>query len=128
MLEVTVRCRIDEQTKEKVALVLEGMGMSLSTAIRLFLKRMADDGTFPFEINRSKHDDSSGIKAALIHMINSGQVSAQSFAGLLGDDLKLDASTSITSSASNPSTTSGSEMKIGLPSVAPINTKKVRKP
>jgi addiction module RelB/DinJ family antitoxin len=124
MLEVTVRCRIDEETKEKVGLVLDQMGMSLSTAIRLFLKRMADDGTFPFEINRSKHDDSSGIKAALIHMINSGQVSAQGFAGLLGDDLKLSASNSSTSGGLGAS---GSEMKKELPNVAPNNTKKVRK-
>jgi addiction module RelB/DinJ family antitoxin len=116
MLEVTVRCRIDEQTKEKVGLVLDQMGMNLSTAIRLFLKRMADDGAFPFEINRSTHDDSSGIKAALIHMINSGQVSAQGFAGLLGDDLDL---------RLNPRS---SELGRGLPRAIPVKAKKLPKP
>ena len=118
MLEVTVRCRINEETKEKVGQVLDQMGMSLSTAIRLFLKRIAEDGTFPFELNRSAQDDPSGIKAALIHMINSGQVSAQGFTGLLGDELKLGAHT--------PS----SNNTKGLPGIGSITlnrAKKVRK-
>jgi addiction module RelB/DinJ family antitoxin len=116
MLEVTVRCRIDEQTKEKVSLVLDQMGMTLSTAIRLFLKRIADDGAFPFELNRSTREDVSGIKAALIHMINSGQVSAQGFAGLLDDDLDLKL---------NPRS---GDLGRGLPSAIPVKAKKVRKP
>ncbi|QWD96937.1 type II toxin-antitoxin system RelB/DinJ family antitoxin [Polynucleobacter sp. MG-6-Vaara-E2] len=116
MLEVTVRCRIDEQTKEKVSLVLDQIGMTLSTAIRLFLKRIAEDGTFPFELNRSTHQDVSGIKAALIHMINSGQVSAQAFAGLLGDDFD---------SKANPS--SGDARK-GLLSAIPVKANKARNP
>lgn len=115
MLEVTVRCRIDEETKEKVGVVLDQMGMTLSTAIRLFLKRIAEDGAFPFELNRALRDDASGIKAALIHMINSGQVNAQGFAALLGDDLKFNADNS------------NSDMGSGLQSLASLKAKKVRK-
>jgi hypothetical protein len=58
-------------------------------------------------------------------MINSGQVSAQGFAGLLGDDLKLGASNSSTSGGLGAS---GSEIKTGLPSVVPSKAKKALKP
>lgn len=120
MLEVTVRCRIDEQTKEKVSLVLDQMGMTLSTAIRLFLKRIADDGTFPFELNRPVREEVSGIKAALLDLIQSGQVNAQSFAGLLGDDLEL----GINSSGSNLV----KNLDKGLPSALAHKAKKAHKP
>jgi DNA-damage-inducible protein J len=116
MLEVTVRCRIDEQTKEKVSLVLDQMGMTLSTAIRLFLKRIADDGAFPFELNRPTREDISGIKAALFDMIQSGQVDPQAFASLLADDLHLDKNTS------------SGDIGKGLPSALAHKIKKARKP
>ena len=120
MLEVTVRCRIDEQTKEKVSLVLDQMGMTLSIAIRLFLKRIAEDGAFPFELNRPAREDVSGIKAALLGMIQSGQVNAQSFAGLLDGDLKL----GVNSSDSD----FGKNVDKGLPSALAHKAKKMRKP
>lgn len=120
MLEVTVRCRIDEQTKEKVSLVLDQMGMTLSTAIRLFLKRIADDGTFPFELNRPAREDVSGIKAALLEMIKSGQVNAQTFAGLLGAEVELGANSSSSDLVKN--------FDKGLPSALAHKAKKAYKP
>ena len=120
MLEVTVRCRIDEQTKEKVSLVLDQMGMTLSTAIRLFLKRIADDGTFPFELNRPAREDVSGIKAALLEMIQSGQINSQAYAGLLGDELKLGGNSSSGDFVKN--------LDKGLPSVLAQKTKNAHKP
>ena len=116
MLEVTVRCRIDEQTKEKVSLVLDQMGMTLSTAIRLFLKRIADDGAFPFELNRPVRQDASGIKAALFDMIQSGQVDPKAFASLLADDLHLE------------NNTSSGDIGKGLPSALIHKTKRARNP
>ena len=44
-----VRARIDEATKREAAAVLAGMGLSLSDASRLLLKRMAAEGALPFE-------------------------------------------------------------------------------
>ncbi len=41
MLSVDVRCRIDPKTKEDAAEVIEAMGLTVSDAIRLFLKRVA---------------------------------------------------------------------------------------
>ena len=50
MLTVDVRCRIDPKTKEDAAEVIEAMGLTVSDAIRLFLKRVASEGTIPFEL------------------------------------------------------------------------------
>jgi DNA-damage-inducible protein J len=50
MLTVDVRCRIDPKTKEEASEVIEAMGLTVSDAIRLFLKRVATDGAIPFEL------------------------------------------------------------------------------
>ena len=45
MLTTDVRCRIDAKVKADAAEVIEAMGLNVSDAIRLFLKRVATDGT-----------------------------------------------------------------------------------
>ena len=50
MLTVDVRCRIDPKTKAQVSEVIESMGLSVSDAIRLFLRRVAVEGAIPFEL------------------------------------------------------------------------------
>lgn len=44
-----VRARIDEATKAEAAAVLATMGLSLSDAFRLLLKRVAAEKALPFE-------------------------------------------------------------------------------
>ena len=44
-----VRARIDEETKSEAAAVLATMGLSLSDAFRLLLKRVAAEKALPFE-------------------------------------------------------------------------------
>lgn len=44
-----VRARIDEATKSEAAAVLASMGLSLSDAFRLLLKRVVADRALPFE-------------------------------------------------------------------------------
>lgn len=44
-----VRARIDEATKAEAAAVLSTMGLSLSDAFRLLLKRIAAEKALPFE-------------------------------------------------------------------------------
>jgi len=44
-----VRARIDEVTKSEAAAVLATMGLSLSDAFRLLLKRVAAEKALPFE-------------------------------------------------------------------------------
>ena len=50
MMTVDVRCRIDPKTKEDASEVIEAMGLTVSDAIRLFLKRVASEGSIPFEL------------------------------------------------------------------------------
>jgi DNA-damage-inducible protein J len=44
-----VRARIDEATKKQAAAVLAAMGLSLSDAFRLLLRRVAAERALPFE-------------------------------------------------------------------------------
>jgi DNA-damage-inducible protein J len=46
----SVHVLVDEETQISAKKVLEDMGMSMSDAVRLFLKRVAADQTFPLEL------------------------------------------------------------------------------
>jgi DNA-damage-inducible protein J len=50
MLTTDVRCRIDAKVKADATEVIEAMGLNVSDAIRLFLKRVATDRTIPFDL------------------------------------------------------------------------------
>lgn len=45
-----VRARIDLPTKERAAVALEAMGLSISDAIRLLMLRIADEQRLPFDV------------------------------------------------------------------------------
>ena len=45
-----VRARIDAKTKKRATDALEGMGLSISDAIRLLMLRIADERCLPFEL------------------------------------------------------------------------------
>ena len=49
-VDTYVRARIDTDTKERAAEVLQAMGLSISDAIRLLMFRIADERRMPFEI------------------------------------------------------------------------------
>ncbi len=42
--------RIDDDTKEQATAALDAMGLSVSDAVRLFLKRVVADQAFPLEL------------------------------------------------------------------------------
>jgi len=42
-----VQARIDKETKERAAAVLENMGLSVSDAVRILLTRVAREGSLP---------------------------------------------------------------------------------
>lgn len=48
-----VRARIDPSTKSKAEEALEGMGLTLSDAIRIFVTRVATEGAIPFRLRAS---------------------------------------------------------------------------
>lgn len=44
-----VRARIDERTKVEASLVLEAMGLTVSDAFRMMMRRIASEKALPFE-------------------------------------------------------------------------------
>jgi DNA-damage-inducible protein J len=42
--------RVDDDTKEQATTALEAMGLSVSDAVRLFLRRVVADQAFPLEL------------------------------------------------------------------------------
>ncbi len=44
--------RIDAKTKRDVRVILEGMGLDLSTAVKMFCKQIQKTRTLPFEFNQ----------------------------------------------------------------------------
>jgi DNA-damage-inducible protein J len=59
-----VRARIDEATKNEAAAVLATMGLSLSDAFRLLLKRVAAEKALPFEPLVPNAETVAAMKAA----------------------------------------------------------------
>ena len=53
-----VQTRIDSGVKAKAAAVLEGLGMTVSDAVRILLTRTANEGALPFLLaaNAAAHD------------------------------------------------------------------------
>jgi len=45
-----VQTRIDADVKERATAVLEGMGLTVSDAVRILLTRTANEGTIPLEL------------------------------------------------------------------------------
>ncbi len=54
-----VRVRINEQLKNDATAVLESMGLTMSDAIRIFLKRVVDEKALPFTLKMPRHLDAS---------------------------------------------------------------------
>ena len=59
-----VRARIDEATKSEAAAVLSAMGLSLSDAFRLLLKRVVAEKALPFEPLVPNAETIEAMKAA----------------------------------------------------------------
>ena len=85
-MESMIRCRIDKQTLDNVTPVLEGMGLNVSSAIRLFLKRIEQTGEFPFDLGQQNSSQSQvvGIAAALEFLRFQEQGQSQGIASLQG--------------------------------------------
>jgi len=45
-----IRARIDQETKVKASAALQAMGLSVSDALRILLRRIAADQAFPLEL------------------------------------------------------------------------------
>ncbi|MBQ9531208.1 MAG: type II toxin-antitoxin system RelB/DinJ family antitoxin [Eubacterium sp.] len=57
----TISTRIDEDTKKEAEVVADEIGITLSTAISIFLKQFVANNGFPFEVIAPKRDKESVI-------------------------------------------------------------------
>jgi DNA-damage-inducible protein J len=48
--DIDVHARIDADTRDRAEKVLDAIGLSISDAICLLMRRIADDQKFPFEV------------------------------------------------------------------------------
>lgn len=46
----TIKARIDDDVKQRAAAALSKMDLTMSDAIRILMRRIADEGQMPFEI------------------------------------------------------------------------------
>lgn len=58
-----VQTRIDPVVKEQAAAVLEGMGLTISDAVRILLTRTAKEGGLPFELTHNTADYDAWFRA-----------------------------------------------------------------
>ena len=62
--------RVDEQTKAQASEALAAMGLSVSDAVRILLKRVASDQAFPLELkvpNAQRHPSGHAVLARRLH-------------------------------------------------------------
>lgn len=57
-----VQARIDTETKERAAAVLEDVGLSVSDAIRMLMQYVADEKQLPFAIKTPNDDTARAMK------------------------------------------------------------------
>lgn len=80
-----VRARIDEATKTEAAAVLASMGLSLSDAFRLLLKRVAAEKALPFEPLVPNAETIAAIKTARQGEVVTARAPANLLASLNAD-------------------------------------------
>ena len=60
-MDSVIRARIDSATKQEAEAVLDEIGLSASSAIRLFLKRIAKQGRLPFKLTTGNFAESHNL-------------------------------------------------------------------
>lgn len=85
-----VRARIDEVTKSEAAAVLASMGLSLSDAFRLLLKRVVAEKALPFETLVPNAEAVEAMKAARRGAVTKVGESAALLASLNADSQRHD--------------------------------------
>lgn len=62
MTNTLIQVRIDDSLKKKATKVFEEVGLDLSTAIKIFLKRSVQKKGIPFAMNQEDIETASAIK------------------------------------------------------------------
>ena len=91
MASTLVQIRVDEKLKDDAAAVYEGLGLDLSTAVRIFFKRSVAENGIPFSMklgNTEQHTLNRQIRPDLMSAM---QAMAQSAAVNGVSDMSLEA-------------------------------------
>lgn len=51
-----INVKIDDEVKRRAELILDDIGLSMSAAINIYLKKIAREGRIPFELSAAKKD------------------------------------------------------------------------
>jgi len=84
--DTCVRARIDTKTKERAVDVLDGMGLSISAAIRLLMLHIADERRLPFDVKVSN----AATRKAIVPSLGSERASGHASVDDLMADLHAD--------------------------------------
>jgi DNA-damage-inducible protein J len=76
--------RVDDETKEQAAAALDAMGLSVSDAVRIFLKRVVADQAFPLEL-KVPNAATRAAMAEADQMIAEGKARFENVAQLTAD-------------------------------------------
>ncbi len=59
-----INVMVDKETKEEATKILKEVGLSMSTAINLFLKQVINHNGLPFEVRKPNEDTLKALRAA----------------------------------------------------------------
>lgn len=65
-----VQTRIDADVRDRASLVLEGMGLTVSDAVRILLTRTANEGVLPLELFSSSETHDTWFRAKVLEALN----------------------------------------------------------
>lgn len=65
-----VQTRIDKDVRDRASLVLEGMGLTVSDAVRILLTRTANEGALPIELLSSGPAHDAWFKMKVLEALN----------------------------------------------------------
>lgn len=73
----TIQVRVDEDTKQQATVVLEGLGLDMSTAMKIFLRQVIIRNGIPFEIKMGNPDMLAAIEE--VEKIKRGELKAKRY-------------------------------------------------
>ncbi|MDQ4409006.1 MULTISPECIES: type II toxin-antitoxin system RelB/DinJ family antitoxin [unclassified Rhizobium] len=65
-----VQTRIDADIRDRASLVLEGMGLTVSDAVRILLTRTANEGVLPLELFSGSETHDTWFRAKVLEVLN----------------------------------------------------------
>ena len=65
-----VQTRIDADVRDRASLVLQGMGLTVSGAVRILLTRTANEGVLPLELFSGSEAHDTWFRAKVLEALN----------------------------------------------------------